>query len=199
MQVKLYSVSRSKLNSVPIVNGQIIVTDDVSGYYYDMGGVRHHLQAADDVLFSAISASNTTSTGPSAAFDYTITSGSLGGLSMTACPYESLEFVFYDRGSGTQFSARLHGLPYGDAGMYTYNWCNKATACMDVDTTQSIGDSNIYRETVYATAVVTADGTFKVTSKTHITETVSKGVVTMAESDVSSDNRVGLLKIVGRR
>ena len=199
MQAKLYSVSRSKLNSVPFVNGQITVTEDVSGFYYDMGGVRHRLQAADDVLFSAINASNTTSTGPASSFDYTVTSGSLGSLPMTACPYESLEFVFYDRGSGTQFSARLHGLPYGNGGMYTYNWCNKAAASMDVDTTQTIGDSNIYRETVYATAVVSADGTFKVTSKTHITESVSNGLVTMAESDVSEDNRVGLLKIVGRR
>lgn len=199
-KLKLFSVAHSLLNSIPVVAGQIVCTSDVNGFYYDFNSKRHKLQPADDVLYSLISKDNTTSTGVSGSISYTQDTGTLQGTTqLTACEYECLEFVFYERGSGTQFSAFLHGLPYGDDGLYTYNWCNKATCSLDVDTTQTVGDNNIYRETVYATVVLTADGTFTVTSKTHITETVQGGIVTMAEKDISEDNRVALIKVIGRR
>lgn len=200
MKCKLYAVNHSKLSKVPVVSGQLISTKDVSGFYYDMNSTRHSLQPKDDVLYSLIPKENTTSTGVSVNIDYGVTSGSLeGSVNVNACVYESLEFVFYDRGTGTQFSARLHGLPYGDDGLYTYNWCNKACASLDTDTTQTVGGTSIIRETVYATGIVLSDGTFRITAKTHISETVANGVVTMVESDITSDNRVALLKIVGRR
>ena len=200
MKCKLYAVNHSKLSSVPVVSGQLISTKDVSGFYYDMNSKRHALQPKDDVLYSLIAKANTTSTGVTTNVDYSVTSGSLEGkVNVNACVYESLEFVFYDRGTGTQFSARLHGLPYGDDGLYTYNWCNKACASLDTDTTQTVGGTSIIRETVYATGIVLSDGTFRVTAKTHISETVANGVVTMTESDITADNRVALLKIVGRR
>lgn len=200
MKCKLYAVNHSKLSSVPVVSGQLISTKDVSGFYYDMNSKRHALQPKDDVLYSLIAKANTTSTGVTTNVDYSVTSGSLEGkVNVNACVYESLEFVFYDRGTGTQFSARLHGLPYGDDGLYTYNWCNKACASLDTDTTQTVGGTSIIRETVYATGIVLSDGTFRITAKTHISETVANGVVTMTESDITADNRVALLKIVGRR
>lgn len=200
MKCKLYAVNHSKLSKVPVVSGQLISTKDVSGFYYDMNSTRHSLQPKDDVLYSLIPKENTTSTGVSVNIDYGVTSGSLeGSVNVNACVYESLEFVFYDRGTGTQFSARLHGLPYGEDGLYTYNWCNKACASLDTDTTQTVGGTSIIRETVYATGIVLSDGTFRITAKTHISETVANGVVTMVESDITSDNRVALLKIVGRR
>ncbi len=200
MKCKLYAVNHSKLSSVAVVSGQLISTKDVSGFYYDMNSKRHALQPKDDVLYSLIAKANTTSTGVTTNVDYSVTSGSLEGkVNVNACVYESLEFVFYDRGTGTQFSARLHGLPYGDDGLYTYNWCNKACASLDTDTTQTVGGTSIIRETVYATGIVLSDGTFRVTAKTHISETVANGVVTMTESDITADNRVALLKIVGRR
>lgn len=200
MKCKLYAVNHSKLSSVPVVSGQLISTKDVSGFYYDMNSKRHALQPKDDVLYSLIAKANTTSTGVTTNVDYSVTSGSLEGkVNVNACVYESLEFVFYDRGTGTQFSARLHGLPYGDDGLYTYNWCNKACASLDTDTTQTVGGTSIIRETVYATGIVLSDGTFRITAKTHISETVANRVVTMTESDITADNRVALLKIVGRR
>lgn len=200
MKCKLYAVNHSKLSKVPVVSGQLISTKDVSGFYYDMNSTRHSLQPKDDVLYSLIPKENTTSTGVSVNIDYGVTSGSLeGSVNVNACVYESLEFVFYDRGTGTQFSARLHGLPYGEDGLYTYNWCNKACASLDTDTTQTVGGTSIIRETVYATGIVLSDGTFRITAKTHIAETVANGVVTMVESNITADNRVALLKIVGRR
>lgn len=200
MKCKLYAVNHSKLSKVPVVSGQLISTKDVSGFYYDMNSKRHALQPKDDVLYSLIPKANTTSTGVSVNIDYSVTSGSLeGDVNVNACVYESLEFVFYDRGTGTQFSARLHGLPYGEDGLYTYNWCNKACASLDTDTTQTVGGTSIIRETVYATGIVLSDGTFRITAKSHISETVADGVVTMTESDITADNRVALLKIVGRR
>lgn len=200
MKCKLYAVNHSKLSKVPVASGQLISTKDVSGFYYDMNSKRHALQPKDDVLYSLIPKANTTSTGVSVTIDYSVTSGSLEGkVNVNACVYESLEFVFYDRGTGTQFSARLHGLPYGEDGLYTYNWCNKACASLDTDTTQTVGGTSIIRETVYATGIVLSDGTFRITAKTHISETVANGVVTMTESDITADNRVALLKIVGRR
>lgn len=200
MKVTFNAVKHSKLSQVAVSAGQLTATKDVCGFYYDMGNTRHALQPKDDVLYSLISTANTSATGVTGTIDYSVTSGTLAGkVTMTACVYESLEFVFYDRGTGTQFSARLHGLPYGSDGLYTYNWCGRATASMDVDSTQTLGGTSIVRETVYATATVAADGTFKITSKTHISETVTDGVVTMTESDISADNRVALLKIVGRR
>lgn len=200
MKCKLYAVNHSKLSSVAVVSGQLISTKDVSGFYYDMNSKRHALQPKDDVLYSLIAKANTTSTGVTTNVDYSVTSGNLeGSVNVNACVYESLEFVFYDRGTGTQFSARLHGLPYGNDGLYTYNWCNKACASLDTDTTQTVGGTSIIRETVYATGIVLSDGTFRITAKTRISETVESGVVTMTESDITADNRVALLKIVGRR
>lgn len=200
MKLKLFSVAHNLLSSVPVVGGQIVCTDDVNGFYYDTGSKRNKLQPADEVLYSLVSKDSTTSSGVTGSISYTVDTGKLvGDMQMTATEFASLEFVFYERGSGTQFSAVLHGLPYGNDGLYTYNWCNKAMASLDVDTTQTIGDNNIYRETVYATVVLSADGTFNVTSKTHITETVQDGIVTMTEKDISKDNRVALLKVVGRR
>lgn len=200
MKLKLFSVAHNLLSSVPIVGGQIVCTDDVNGFYYDTDSKRNKLQPADEVLYSLVSKDSTTSSGVTGSISYTVDTGKLASdMQMTATEFASLEFVFYERGSGTQFSAVLHGLPYGNDGLYTYNWCNKAMASLDVDTTQTIGDNNIYRETVYATVVLSADGTFNVTSKTHITETVQDGIVTMTEKDISEDNRVALLKVVGRR
>lgn len=200
MKAKFYSVNRSRLNEVPIANGQIIATKDVSGFYYDMSDTRHHLQAADDVLYCLLDKQYTNSLGFAGIVDYNVTSGSLGAsFDMRACPYERLEFVFYDNGTGTQFSSMLHGLPYGENGMYTYNWCNKAVASMPTDSTRIAGNGIIKRETVYATAVVSSDNTFKITGKTLISESVENGIITMIEHDISEDNRVALLKIVGRR
>lgn len=200
MRVKFYSVSHSKLEQLPIVGGQLVATSDTNGFYYDSNGVRYRLKPADDVLYQLIDPSSVTSSGVIGSISYTQDTGKLGtDLQFTAVEYESLEFVFYERGSGTQFSTVLYGLPYGSDGLYTYNWCNRATASLDTDSTQTIGDNNIYRETVYATVVVTADGTFTVTSKTHITETVQDGIVTMTEKDISGDNRVALIKVIGRR
>lgn len=200
MRVKFYSVSHSDLDSLPVVGGQLIATSDTNGFYYDANGVRYKLKPSDDVLYSLIDPESTNASGITGSVDYTKDTGKLGSnLQFTAVEYESLEFVFYERGTGTQFSAFLHGLPYGSDGLYTYNWCNRATASLDTDTTQTIGDNNIYRETVYASVVVTADGSFTVTAKTHITETVKDGIVTMTEKDISGDNRVALIKVIGRR
>lgn len=200
MKLKLFSVAHSLLNNVPVVGGQIVCTDDVTGLYYDTATKRHKVQPADEVLYSLIDSSEVTSTGVTGAVYYTQDNVSLGSnFQMTATEFACVEFVFYDRGSGSQFSTCLRGLPYGNNGMYTYNWCNKALASLDVDTTQSVGDNNIHRETVYAAAVLSSNNTCTVTSKTHITETVQNGIVTMTEKDISEDNRVALLMVVGRR
>ena len=197
--VKFYSVSKSDLSQVDVVNGQIVCTSDSNGMYYDANNVRYKQQPADDVLYSLFSTDQVTSSGVTSV-DYTKDTGKLGtNLNLTATEYRSLEFVFYDNGFGTQFSATLHGLEYGNQGLHTYNWCSKAIASYDTDSTQIMGDPEIYRETVYATVTVSADGTFNVTSKTHITESVTNGIVTMTEKDVSGDNRVALIKVIGRR
>lgn len=200
MKLKLFSVAHSLLNSVPVVGGQIVCTDDVTGMYYDTPTKRHKVQPADEVLYSLINTDNVTSTGVTGAVSYSENTVSLGSnFQMTATEFSCIEFVFYDRGTGTQFSSCLRGLPYGSDGLYTYNWCNTALASLDVDTTQSVGDNNIHRETVYASAVLSSNNTCNVTSKTHITETVQNGIVTMTEKDISEDNRVALLMVIGRR
>lgn len=200
MKAKFYSVDHANLSKVAVDNGQLIATKDVSGFYYDMGGMRHKLQAADDVLYCLIDSANTSADGFTGALDYTVTSGTLGnGFDMKSCPYEQIEFVFYDGGTNTQFSANIHGLPYGDNGMYTYKWCNKATASMPTDSSQILGGKSVQRETVYATAIIETDSTFKITGKTSIVESVDGDIITMTESDLSNSNRVALLKIVGRR
>lgn len=200
MIVKFFSTLHSQLNSVPVVSGQILCTSDVNGFYYDANDVRYKVKPADDVLYSLVSSENVTPTGLVGTLDYTKDTGVLGdSLQLTATEYAELEFVFYDNGQGTQFSSKLRGLPYGSNGLYTYNWCNKCVAVLDTDSTQTVNNNNIYRESVYATVVVSADGTFNVTSKTRISETVQDGVVTITESDISSDNRVALLQVIGRR
>lgn len=200
MKLKLFSTTHSKLDQVPVVGGQIVCSSDVNGFYYDMGATRNKLQPADDILYCLIPQKDVTASGYTGTVDYSVTSGTLNGVTdLTATPYESLEFVFYDRGSGTQFAARLHGLPYGSNGLYTYNWCGSTTASLDLDTTQTLGGTNIYRETLYANVAVTADGTFRITSKTRISETVEGHQLSITETDASSENRVALLKVVGRR
>ena len=200
MRVKFFSTSKADLNSVPVTDGQIVCTSDSNGMYYDVNGTRYKIQPADDVLYNLIDPSNVTSTGVTGSIDYNVNTGKLGtDLSLTATEYKSLEFIFYDHGFGTQFSAVLYGLEYGTGGLYTYNWCNTAMASYDVDSTQTMGRTEIFRETVYASVAVSADGTFNVTSKTNISETVSDGIVTMTEKDISADNRVALIKVIGRR
>ena len=199
MKVKFFSTSRSDLENIDVVGGQIVCTSDTNGMYYDVNGNRYKQQPADDVLYSLFSTDQVTSSGVSTV-DYTKDTGKLGNnLTLTATEYKSLEFVFYDNGFGVQFSGTLHGLEYGNVGLHTYNWCNKVIASYDTDSTQIMGDPEIYRETVYATVTVSADGTFNVISKTHITESVSDGIVTMTEKDISEDNRVALIKVIGRR
>lgn len=199
MIVKFFSTSKQDLSNVPVTPGQIVCTSDSNGMYYDVNGVRYKQQPADDVLYRLVPASSVNASGVTGVVDYTKDSGTLGqNLSLTATEYKSLEFVFYDNGFGTQFSSVLYGMEYGN-GLYTYNWCNKTIASYDTDSTQILGSNNIYRETVYATVTVTADGTFNVTSKTNITETVSDGVITMSEKDISGDNRLALILVIGRR
>jgi len=41
MEVKFIHTNQDNLNSVPIVDGQIIVLKDASGVYYDMDSTRH--------------------------------------------------------------------------------------------------------------------------------------------------------------
>lgn len=200
MKLKLFSTIHSNLGKIPVVGGQIVCSSDVNGFYYDMASKRNKLQPADDVLYCLIPAKDVTSEGYAGSVDYTVTSGTLNVSNpLTATPYESLEFVFYDRGSGTQFAARLHGLPYGQDGLYTYNWCPSTTASLDLDTTQTLGGTDIYRETLYVNVAVTADATFRITSKTRISETVKGHELSITETDASTENRVALLKVVGRR
>lgn len=46
MEVKFIAVPSDSLNQVPIKNGQVICLTDVSGYYYDMSGVRNRIGSA---------------------------------------------------------------------------------------------------------------------------------------------------------
>lgn len=200
MKVKFYSVSSQEVSKLPVVGGQLIHLSDRSGLLYDANGKRYSLQPSDEVLYNLFDSQEVNSSGVVGTINYTKDTGVLGdGLVLTDTEFSSIEFVLYDRGSGTQFSAFLHGIKRSDKNSYTYNWCNKACASLDTDSTNVVKDGNIYRETVYATVTVSADGTFNVTSKTHITETVKNGVITMTEKDVSEDNRVALIKAIGRR
>lgn len=199
MKLKLFSVLNRDVGSVPVSGGQIVCSSDRNGMYYDAGSTRYKQQPADDVLYSLFSKDQVTSSGVSIV-DYKKDTGDLSGnLQLTACEYKQIDFVFYDNGFGTQFTGSLYGLEYGEDNLHTYNWCNKVIASYDMDSTQILGGSNIRRETVYATVALTADGTFNVTSKTCLSESVSDGVVTMTEKDLSLDNRVALIKIIGRR
>lgn len=198
MKLKLFSVSRSDLNNVPIVSGQLLCTSDINGMYYDIDGSRYKQQPADDVLYNLISIDTKDDT---VVIDYTRDTGSLGtGLDLTATEYKQLDFVFYDNGFNKQFTGSLYGLEYGNNGKFTYNWCPSFIASYNVDTTAILSStSNIYRETIYVVVSVTADGTFTITSKTTLSESIVDGIVTMTETDISQSNRVALVKVIGRR
>lgn len=199
MKVKFYSIAKNLLDSVPVVGGQIVVTTDSNGFYYDMNGKRYSLQPADEILYELADSDNVTSSGLTGDFNYTVDTGTLGeSIDLTATEFESLVFVFYDKGHNTMFEAVLHGLKY-EEDLYTYNTCNTVMASLDTDSTQIVSDNNIYRDTIYARVSVTGDGTFRITSKTSITETVTNNVVTMTEKDISGDNRLALIKVIGRR
>lgn len=45
MDVKFVTVRRSNLNSVPVVDGQVIVVEDANGFYYDMNSQRYRVSA----------------------------------------------------------------------------------------------------------------------------------------------------------
>lgn len=201
MKLKLYQVVRSKLRNVPLIGGQIICTSDITGLYYDMGAVRHKLQPSDTVLYSLIPESSTTSSGYSGTIDCTVTSGSLGINSLTATEYKSLEFVFYDTSSQTQFSGILYGLPYGSNGLYTYNTFTKIRATLDLDNTDytSSTDNSIRKETLYVSGNVTASGTFAITNKTSISEITEGNQSSITSSNIVSENRIALLTVIGRR
>ena len=144
MKVKFFSTSRSDLENVDVVGGQIVCTSDTNGMYYDVNGNRYKQQPADDVLYSLFSTEQVTSSGVSVV-DYTKDTGKLGNnLTLTATEYKSLEFVFYDNGFGVQFSGTLHGLEYGNVGLHTYNWCNRVIASYDTDSTQIMGNPEIW-------------------------------------------------------
>lgn len=200
MKVKFYSVPYSQLNKVPVVSGQLIYTSDVNGVYYDMDNQRRKLQPASDVLYNLIDPSDVNEIGPQSAVSYTVDTGKFDKIpDGKNTEYSEIEFVFYDRGSGSMFSASLYGLKHGDGNLYTYNWCSVVKARLDIDNTQIANDGTIQRETVYASAVMLADGTFKVTSKTLIQESAKNDILTMTESDISGDNRVALIQVIGRR
>lgn len=200
MNVKFYQLASDKLDDLPVVSGQLICLNDAYGMYYDMDDVRRKLEPGSEVLYELFATSEVSSTGPSAAVDYSIDTGTLAGLTdITNTSFSELEFVFYDKNNATQFSSRIHGLRYGNGHQYTYAWNNTVQTSCDLDTTPLISDTNIYRSTIYTTTKLLSGGTFSVTEKRIITETVKDGIVTMEEDDISHDNRVALIKVIGRR
>lgn len=200
MKVSFYEVSTSQLDSLPVVSGQLIALNDASGFYYDMDNVRRKLEPGSEVLYELFAIDEVTSSGPSYAVDYTIDTGTLEGLTdITNTQFSELEFIFYDKNNATQFSSRLHGLRYGNGNQYTYAWNSVVQTAIDLDTTPLIADTNIYRSTIYVTTKLLTGGTFSVTEKRIITETVKNGIVTMEEDDISEDSRVALIKVIGRR
>lgn len=200
MNLKLYQVVRSKLSNVPTVSGQIICTSDITGLYYDMGDIRHGLQPADAVLYSLIPESSTTASGYSGTIDCTVDSGILDVTRLNRTEFKSLEFVFYDTLSQTQFSGILYGLPFGSNGLYTYNTFDKIRATLDLDNTDytSSTDNSIRKETLYVSGTVSVDGSFAITSKTSISEITEGNQSSITSSNIVSENRVALLMVIGR-
>lgn len=201
MRAKLYEFPLSKLQDLKVTDGQLIVLEDVPGMYYDMGGTRHKLQASDEVLYEVMNLSDVDKDTSISRLNLdTVTTGSLNNVTdITNVPFSNLEFVFYDRGMNNQFSGTMHGIRYGNGMQYTYKNCNNITISSDTDTTAVLNNGNIYRETSYIGISLGENGTFSINSKRAISESIINGIVTMEETDVSSSNRIGILKVIGRR
>lgn len=133
MDVKFIKVNSSNINSVPIVDGQIIVLNDVASLYYDMAGKRYPAWGKSDgnvyglvkLTDSYASSSGTAQEGVGVSskgvydlYSYVVSALSWKGLTMqdagrsyTTLPTDARELsidIYVTNGTGAYFFYSLH-------------------------------------------------------------------------------------------